>query len=377
MSKTISFHNGTQWSRGHNIRDKRYTSKQEHIDSSLTKNNVVLCDIPIRQAYSGIFDAALQEYNSKQKRKDRKIDDYYLKIKNDKRKHVAYECIVQIGDCHDTGNNAVVEKEALKRFVLSWEERNPNLKLIGAYIHCDEPEGTVHAHIDYIPVANCNRGMSLQNSFDRALQQQGFKSENIHKTAQVAWQNSEREVLLNICKELGIDAQLNQNITKGRSHLDTPEYKEVQSNLAEIRLELSKNEDLKTKIANINKYEIKHNIIGGNYIKFESESDAKNFKNLAKKGVLSQKNQNYQKENEKLKSEIKEKDELIESYKNKEKNQQYLKFKEMRKPLSNKDMQIQELKKENSHLLAFIEEHGLSDEWNKDINQQKKHEFER
>lgn len=37
MPKTISFHNGTAWSRGHNIRDERYTSKQEHIDKALTE----------------------------------------------------------------------------------------------------------------------------------------------------------------------------------------------------------------------------------------------------------------------------------------------------------------------------------------------------
>lgn len=35
MPKTISFHNGTEWSRGHNIRDQRYTAKQIHIDKTL------------------------------------------------------------------------------------------------------------------------------------------------------------------------------------------------------------------------------------------------------------------------------------------------------------------------------------------------------
>lgn len=225
MPKTISFHNGTVWSRGHNIRDKRYVSNQEHIDPTLSNQNIILCDVPVRQAYEDIFGKSAKEYNSRQKRADRRIDDYYNKIKSDKRKHPVYECIVQIGDRNDTGNTAEPEKEALKRFVENWNERNPNLHLIGAYIHADEPDGTVHMHLDYIPVAECNRGMYIQNSLDRALQQQGFKSENIHQTAQISWQEREREVLASICRDLNIDAQHSQGIGKGREYLTPQEYK--------------------------------------------------------------------------------------------------------------------------------------------------------
>lgn len=225
MAKTISFHNGTTWSRGHNVRDERYTSQQEHIDSTLTEQNVNIRDVPVRQAYADIFGQAVNEYNAKQKRSDRRITDYYDKIKQDKRKHPVYECIVQIGDRSDTGNAAELEKQALIRFAEEWDKRNPNLRLIGAYIHCDEPDGTVHMHLDYIPVAECTRGMRLQNSLDRALQQQGFKSEDIHRTAQIAWQDREREVLCDICIELGIDAQRNQGIGQGREYLTPQEYK--------------------------------------------------------------------------------------------------------------------------------------------------------
>lgn len=231
MPKTISFHNGTDWSRGHNIRDERYTAKQGHIDKSLKNENVTLRDIPVRQAYDEIFGQAVKEYNAKQKRTDRKISNYYEKIKADKRKHTVYECIVQIGDRNDTGNSAELEKQALIKFVETWEQRNPNLHLIGAYIHADEPDGTVHLHLDYIPVAQCTRGMSIQNSFDRALQQQGFHSENIHKTAQIEWQEREREVLASICRQLNIDAQHTQGITKGRGHLTKREYIQEKENI--------------------------------------------------------------------------------------------------------------------------------------------------
>lgn len=157
MPKTISFHNGTTWSRGHNIRDERYVNNQEHIDLSLTEHNLILRDVPVRQAYEDIFGEAVKEYNSRQKRADRRIDNYYNKIKADKRKHLVYECIVQIGDKGDTGNTAENEKETLKRFAEDWDGRNPNLNLIGAYIHADESDRTVHMHLDYIPVARCTR----------------------------------------------------------------------------------------------------------------------------------------------------------------------------------------------------------------------------
>ena len=253
MPKTISFHNGSNWSRGHNIRDERYTSKQEHINSSLSANNIIVCDVPVRQAYEEIFRQAVQEYNDRQTRKDRKIDCYYDKIKQDKRKHPVYECIVQIGDRNDTGNNAELEKQALIRYAQKWAERNPNLHLIGAYIHCDEPDGTVHLHCDYIPVAECSRGMRIQNSLDKALRQQGLQSVNINQTAQMAWQTQERNALMSICQELNIDVQLNQERTKGRQHLSTAEYKaernkleqDIEHKLQPLRDELQEYTDIK------------------------------------------------------------------------------------------------------------------------------------
>lgn len=256
MPKTISFHNGTTWSRGHNIRDERYTGKQEHIDTSLTANNVTICDVPVRQVYEEIFGQAVQEYNDRQKRADRKIDCYYDKIKKDKRKHPVYECIVQIGDKDDTGNSAELEKQALIRFAEEWEQRNPNLYLVGAYIHADEPNGTVHLHCDYIPVAECSRGMKIQNSYDKALQQQGFKSENIHQTAQIAWQEREREALTAICRDLNIDAQHSQGIGKGREYLTPQEYQrakdrmkeQIETELQPLRNELQEYAEMQTPI---------------------------------------------------------------------------------------------------------------------------------
>lgn len=287
MPKTISFHNGSTWSRGHNIRDERYTSKQEHINSSLSANNIIVYDMPVRQAYEEIFGQAVQEYNDRQTRKDRKIDCYYDKIKNDKRKHPVYECIVQIGDRNDTGNNAELEKQALIQYAQTWAERNPNLHLIGAYIHCDEPDGTVHLHCDYIPVAECSRSMMIQNSLDKALQQQGLQSININQTAQMAWQTQERTALMSICQELNIDVQLNQERTKGRKHLTTAEYKAerkkleqaIKQELQPLRDELQEYTDIKRDFQAISVQTTKIPLVKKVVV---SESDLQEVENQAK-----------------------------------------------------------------------------------------------
>lgn len=287
MSKTISFHNGTVWSRGHNIRDERYTSKQKHINSSLSANNITICDTSARQAYEEIFGQAVQEYNDRQTRKDRKIDCYYNKIRHDKRKHPVYECIVQIGDRNDTGNSAELEKQALVKYAEMWAERNPNLHLVGAYIHCDEPDGTVHLHCDYIPVAECSRGMRVQNSLDKALRQQGLQSININQTAQMAWQTQERNALMSICHELNIDVQLNQERTKGRKHLSTAEYKaernkleqDIEQELQPLRDELQEYTDIKRDFENISVQTTKIPIVKKVLV---SESELQEVENQAK-----------------------------------------------------------------------------------------------
>lgn len=223
MSKTISFHCGSTYSRGHNIRDDRYVSEQKHIDKNLSARNEVIRDEPVREAYQRLFGEAQKEYNARQSRADRRIEDYYSKIKADKRKKPVYECIVQIGDRNDTGNLAIQEKDVLRQYAQTWEQRNPRLKLIGAYIHADEPNGTVHLHCDFIPTAKCGRGMKLQNSFAKALEQQGYRGEKATQTAQMSWQQAEREALERLCIAHKVNAKANQSRT-ARPHLSKSEY---------------------------------------------------------------------------------------------------------------------------------------------------------
>lgn len=235
MAKTISTHNGSSANREHNIRNPRATDKQEHIDKSLKGNNEILHDEKPREAYKRIFGEALDKYNAKQTRDDRKIGSYFSHIEKDAKKHPVYEMIVQIGDRNDTGIDAPEERACLKEFYEGWAERNPHLECIGAYIHADETDGTVHMHIDYVPVATgYKRGMEVQNGLVKALEQQGFTKEG-KLTAQIQWEKRENAVLEAICERHGIEIVHPEG--EKRKHLDTDIYK-AQEQLKELQQEV-------------------------------------------------------------------------------------------------------------------------------------------
>ena len=68
----------------------------DNIDVSKSSENITLVDKDIRQAYGEIFGEALEKYNSKQKRADRKIESYYDHIHKSKNgEKLFYEDVVQ------------------------------------------------------------------------------------------------------------------------------------------------------------------------------------------------------------------------------------------------------------------------------------------
>ena len=70
MERTISFMNG-EGSIGHNTRS--FIAK--NVDASRTKDNIILINEDIKQVYHKLFDKALDEYNAKQKRKEKNNPD--------------------------------------------------------------------------------------------------------------------------------------------------------------------------------------------------------------------------------------------------------------------------------------------------------------
>lgn len=227
MTYTVSLHGGHTLSQEHNRRDVRYTAKDGHIDKTRTADNIRLADgwPSFRDIYEDIFGDAVKDYNSRQKRADRRIDDYYAKVQNDKERHVAYEIIVQIGN-KDNQPPAEQAVDVLRAYFGGWVQRNPQLVVSSAYIHLDE--STPHMHIVYIPVAHYDRGMEWRVGLDRAMTQtMGITTKSRKQTAQMAWQAREREVLRELCAERGLETEAIKHHASGE-HLDTLTYKATQ-----------------------------------------------------------------------------------------------------------------------------------------------------
>ena len=85
----------------------KHNSRKFHAkntDPNRTHWNVEYCNEDIKDVYHELFDEALKRYNDKQTRKDRKIDDYYEKIRSGKQEKLFHEVILQIGDKDNMGS---------------------------------------------------------------------------------------------------------------------------------------------------------------------------------------------------------------------------------------------------------------------------------
>ena len=96
MERTISGMMG-KGSVNHNTR--AFSAK--NVDKERSRDNVDFCHEDIKAVYHELFDEALERYNAKQKRSDRKIENYYEKIRQGKQEKLFYEVIFQIGNRDD------------------------------------------------------------------------------------------------------------------------------------------------------------------------------------------------------------------------------------------------------------------------------------
>lgn len=228
MAKTISHCQG----KGSITHNKR-TFSAANVDRLRNKDNMIFVDQPIEQAYDEIFGAAVERYNAKQKRADRRISTSYFEhtfnrktpppyvvTSADKRKSF-YEDVVQIGTMDDTGvgsPDGQIAAECLTEYVKGFAARNPNFHVFFSALHLDER--TPHLHIDYIPVGHYKQGVDTQNGLAQALKEMGYGT---GKDAINRWRLAERAVLEQICKEHGIEISAPE---KSRGSLTVEQYKE-------------------------------------------------------------------------------------------------------------------------------------------------------
>ena len=186
----------------HNTR----TFSAKNVDKERTKYNVEFCHLDIKKIYHELFDDALERYNAKQKRSDRKIDNYYEKIRQSKQEKLFHEVILQIGNKDDTNaksEEGQLAKDILIEFMEDFQKRNPNLYVFSAHLHMDEE--TPHIHIDFVPfIRNSNRGLDTRVSLKGALAEQGFKGGTRSATEWNQWMESEKQELSKVAERYGV-----------------------------------------------------------------------------------------------------------------------------------------------------------------------------
>ena len=235
MKRTISFMTG-KGSVNHNSR--KFHAK--NTDSERSCLNVEYCNENVKDVYHELFDEALAWYNEKQTRSDRRIDDYYEKIRSGKQEKPFHEIILQIGDKDNMGaktENGQLAAKVLDKYMRDFQRRNPTLRVFNAYLHMDE--ATPHLHIDFVPyTTGSKRGLDTRVSLKQALSALGFKGGTRRETELNQWVAYEKEQLAAVMLEHGIEWEKKGTHEKHLSVLDF-EKKERAKEVAELEQSIS------------------------------------------------------------------------------------------------------------------------------------------
>lgn len=185
----------------------------EHIIREKSSDNIVIRQSTIQEAYKEVFGEAVEEYNAKQKRKDRQIKDYYKHVYHSKTLDLQREMIIGLGNKEDwekLGYEKKKEagqliKEVIEDFI---KDKKDHIHVYNAVVHLDEA-GAPHAHINFIPLAHgYKNGLKTQPSWTKSLAQMGYPGKG--RKPFMAFRETEVERIGRIAKKYGIERKLGE-----------------------------------------------------------------------------------------------------------------------------------------------------------------------
>lgn len=226
--------------------------KPPHYDLEKAKENILWesC-LTKEEAFEQVFGEAMEEFNSKQKRTDRKttMEKEFAKLDKGKvKQELIHSMIVQVGNEHEAPSKGECI-DILKEYLKEFRKRFPNMRIVSCAIHLDE--ATPHLQLYFIPVKTKEQhlaqgntkkwsGMDVQPSLSGALEQMGYTNDatkevevdgekkivkDYENCAIAQWQKDFNGLLDEIC--LNHDIEINHYM-KGKkvSHQDTLDYKD-------------------------------------------------------------------------------------------------------------------------------------------------------
>ena len=355
----------------HNLRD--YDNCRELIITIYGTNDIVE---DVKQVYLDEFEEARIEYNNKQTKKDRIINDYFQKV-SDSQNDIACEIIIELGDMdfwQDKDNEYRYKMtDVYNEQIQDLAKILPTFKVANATIHFDET--SPHMHVVGVPVVeNCKRGMKKQVG----------KSQLFTKALLSEIQDKMRNACIkSYNKFYDVDSRLKTK-QKGRNQdinvNDMGNYREIKKKLEQERKKLENANKQTKKIDNSSKdiVELLDNLKPMPFSKNNSQISNQNIENIkdyikdvidVTKTVRSVNDLNLsikefehasfeiEKENKSLKYQIELKDEEI---------------KELKKDLSAKEKIITKLREEKESLEAQLKKfkgfwHSLMSHFHKRI----------
>lgn len=249
-------------------RKKNIDEVSSYINFDLSKHNVILIGSKnlykdIKELYKKEFKSSVDEYNSRQKRADRKIYDYFEKISNDKKTNLYTELVIQIGDMNYWKDKTLEEKKKMvgvfeKQLELS-QKFYPNFKIANATVHLDESS----PHIHVVGVCSSNEELSLKNFPEKKRKKKnGLKNyvsqnevftQNNMKEFHQFFDKKSVEIFNEVYKtnEILNDKKIKQEYFELKMYKElAPKIKEYQKEFDDLKL---KKEKIKTDIKDLEK----------------------------------------------------------------------------------------------------------------------------
>lgn len=196
-----------------------------HIIRERTKDNIIIKQEPIAEAYKKLFDDEVAKYNEG-KKPCRQISNYYKHVQKSKTLNTQKEMIIGVGSKEDWDLLTYEDKkragQAIAKYVEEFMEANKsNIYVYNATVHLDEA-GAPHAHINFVPLAHgYKNGLKTQPSWSKAMEQLGYKGKS--KAPFIAFRKAEVERVEKIINEIGITRKLG----KTNDIANVQAYKEV------------------------------------------------------------------------------------------------------------------------------------------------------
>lgn len=275
----------------HNLR--QYDNKTELITTIKGSNDIIK---DVKDLYLDLFDEARINYNNKQVRDDRKIDDYFYKISNDDKHDLACEIIIEIGNMAYWEDKSLEEKYKMTKVfenqLKDLKEIVPDFYIANATIHFDE--NSPHMHIVGVPVKeNCKTGMEKQVG----------KTSIFTKESLVVIQDKMRSKCI---EEFNLAYSKDNKLKKKEKgkNRDYSAYERLKFNEKAEKLKQELNE-LREDVFELknNKQKINEEIVDLNIDKEDIKREIDKKKKVNNKIIIKSKNQLWD-ENEKLKDEI-------------------------------------------------------------------------